>query len=924
MGKKVLFIGLILIISSLSTFPQVQFNQRESGKAFRPKLLEPGLSVSSSYPNIRITINSASSKNPRIACDNNYCYLVWQDNRDGNEEIYWCKVNHSGQIVASERNISQSPGSNSVVPDVSVDTSGYSYLVWQEGTQWGCIRFMRLDPLGSKTDSASFCESPLYLNPSIATNKAGESYIAYERRMPSIHYLTARKLSNSGTILCTQDFSNWDILDTYKYPNVSLNTDGTANVVWRDSWTDFTYRIFMAVINANCAKTGPYNICTSNNVYYPACSFLGPFFGTILYEMNGGIQNTLDLNCVRCQLANGYRPSVDNNGLSDGWFSAWHNLVAGKNKVFMTRFNLCPSDWGDVQVSDGAGNSEFPDIAVKKGGGDNWFAVWQDDRDGNFEIYFSGATIPSTGDVSGFVFDAPTSGGLGGVLVEFTQNDTILYSATTDITGLYEMFGVTAGFYTVRYSKPGYVTQAIERQVTAGWNIYPTVNLVGIDTDGDGLTDNWEVSGFDYDHDGNIDVDLPAMGADPLHKDIFVEIDWMEASEFETESHKPCINGLDSVIASFARAPVKNPDSSMGINLHIDYGQGGLFTGGNSVPHDSDLNPVWNKFDNLKQANFATARHRIFHYCIFAHKFDNTNSSGVSRNPNNNFFGGASDFLVTLLGVKCDSALWVIRQAGTFMHELGHNLGLAHGGGDHINLKPNYLSVMNYAFQFFGLRYKGWDGLLDYSRFTLPDLDENNLDENVGLNGGPALSGYGTRFNPQEGICQLRHCLDEKTVNDANGFIDWNQNKGDPESGVSSNINGGRCILLFCLNPKDTLKSFNDWDSLIFMGGSIGASGVPAESLPMETEWDTLEITNDEIQLLCEAKAGDANLDGNVNLSDIIYKVNYIFKGGPAPYHMCAGDDNVDRKVNLLDIIYAVNYVFKGGPSPIKSGVCCL
>ena len=42
-------------------------------------------------------------------------------------------------------------------------------------------------------------------------------------------------------------------------------------------------------------------------------------------------------------------------------------------------------------------------------------------------------------------------------------------------------------------------------------------------------------------------------------------------------------------------------------------------------------------------------------------------------------------------------------QAGTLMHELGHNLGLRHGGDDHTKYKPNYLSVMNYAFQLTGL-----------------------------------------------------------------------------------------------------------------------------------------------------------------------------------------------------------------------------
>src|SRR6185369_4859250 len=38
-------------------------------------------------------------------------------------------------------------------------------------------------------------------------------------------------------------------------------------------------------------------------------------------------------------------------------------------------------------------------------------------------------------------------------------------------------------------------------------------------------------------------------------------------------------------------------------------------------------------------------------------------------------------------------------EAGIVMHELGHNLGLRHGGFEDTNYKPNYLSVMNYAFQ---------------------------------------------------------------------------------------------------------------------------------------------------------------------------------------------------------------------------------
>ncbi|HVP37412.1 MAG TPA: metallophosphoesterase [Terriglobales bacterium] len=62
---------------------------------------------------------------------------------------------------------------------------------------------------------------------------------------------------------------------------------------------------------------------------------------------------------------------------------------------------------------------------------------------------------------------------------------------------------------------------------------------------------------------------------------------------------------------------------------------------------------------------------------------------------------------------------------------------------------------------------------------------------------------------------------------------------------------------------------------------------------------------------------GDSNSDGAVNLADIIYLVNYLFKGGPVPLPLLdAGDSNCDSKVNVADIVYLVAYLFKGGPAP--------
>ncbi len=61
---------------------------------------------------------------------------------------------------------------------------------------------------------------------------------------------------------------------------------------------------------------------------------------------------------------------------------------------------------------------------------------------------------------------------------------------------------------------------------------------------------------------------------------------------------------------------------------------------------------------------------------------------------------------------------------------------------------------------------------------------------------------------------------------------------------------------------------------------------------------------------------GDANADDKINLADIVFLVNYIFKDGVAPFPPKVGDVNCDTSVILNDIIYLVNYIFKDGPPP--------
>lgn len=403
------------------------------------------------------------------------------------------------------------------------------------------------------------------------------------------------------------------------------------------------------------------------------------------------------------------------------------------------------------------------------------------------------------------------------------------------------------------------------------------------DTDGDGLLDDWEINGLTVTvGDTEEFINLLVMGAEPDHKDIFVEIDWMVSSGLLGHNHQPDPEAIQMIVDAFNNAPVNNPDGTSGIHLHVDYGSdspmpwghastwGGL-SHAEQLPHQTNISTCtgsnfnWDGFDAIKQNHLTPGRAAVFHYNIWAHNLcaDMAGTSGISRNADGPAFGsGASDFIVSL-GNWSGHTGTVNEQAGTFMHELGHNLGLRHGGSDHNNWKPNYLSVMGYSFQTRGLIINNTEGHFDYSRYELPSLDENHLDETSGINLPSSLTDtLGTRF--------FRGLDDMRLDTDAHR-VDWNCDGDENDTDVSRNINQGRS---WNNNTTlDTLTSQNDWDNLVFTGGAISQPGADV-TLPVSSEVIDIDNVQDaEIPSLSEVIINDN--DEYTNEKGVTVSLNY-------------------------------------------------
>ncbi len=86
--------------------------------------------------------------------------------------------------------------------------------------------------------------------------------------------------------------------------------------------------------------------------------------------------------------------------------------------------------------------------------------------------------------------------------------------------------------------------------------------------------------------------------------------------------------------------------------------------------------------------------------------------------------------------------------------------------------------------------------------------------------------------------------------------------------------------------------------------------GNQGETVAFVTANGTITIEKiDEITF----KRGDANHDGNVDISDAVFSLNFQFLGGPAPLCRDAADVNDDGTINITDPIYALTFLFQGG-----------
>jgi len=198
---------------------------------------------------------------------------------------------------------------------------------------------------------------------------------------------------------------------------------------------------------------------------------------------------------------------------------------------------------------------------------------------------------------------------------------------------------------------------------------------------------------------------------------VFVEVDCMDSLAFDTTLARP------AVVQAF-----RDHD----VHLHVRVDELGLPMAG--WPDSAGVRLRKFRRDHLGSPDdilgVREAKGLVYRYCLFG---DTIAAGGKERSGMAPV--GGNHFAVTQGIERRRAANRIVpwqNQAGVFMHELGHTLNLNHGGGDAINHKPNYISVMNYSWTEPAEYSKGF-WRLRYSSDSLNTLTEEHLVDSVGI-----------------------------------------------------------------------------------------------------------------------------------------------------------------------------------------------
>lgn len=302
---------------------------------------------------VRLTNNSAYSStyynnSLSVAADGNSVHVVWTDLRDGNNEIYYKRSTNSGTSWDADLRLTDNSSASwntslsilgSVLHVIWIDDRDGNWEIYYKrssdgGTSWGADTRLSNNSFYSEFPSVSVSASAVHVV--WTDNREGNYEIYYMRSTDGgASWGPETRLTTNASFSLTP----------------SVNTIGSAvHVVWRDN------------------RDGNYEI------YYKRST-------------DGGLSWGTDTRLVNNIFDSG-DPSISAAG--SVIITVWMDSRDGNWRVYSKRSTDGGSTWGaDIPITENPADPAYPLIFISS---QSAHFVWQDYRDGNYEIYYKRST----------------------------------------------------------------------------------------------------------------------------------------------------------------------------------------------------------------------------------------------------------------------------------------------------------------------------------------------------------------------------------------------------------------------------------------------------------------------------------------------------------------------------------------------------
>ncbi|MBC7410886.1 MAG: T9SS type A sorting domain-containing protein [Bacteroidia bacterium] len=362
-----------------------------------------------------VICNDAAMQKSVVITDagNGSAIITWQDNRNGNSDIYAQKIDSSGNVLWANNGLAVvTKTTTQKNPKIITDNAGGAIIVWEDSVNlYYDIYAQRLNSAGVAqwpAGGVAICDAAnLQLNPKIEIDALGGAIITWQDKRNGGDYdIFAQRVNANGV---TQWTTNGIVvaleLKTQHNPRIEPDGANGAYIAWEDKRSSIDYDIYAQHINSSGGATW-----ASNGVL--VCGATGNQSGTDLKFLGANIilawkDNRSGSNQIFTQLlSNNGTAVMQGNGilLSNSIKSTNVNTVAdGTGGAIITWQDSVGSNWnieaqkinsvgtllwnaGGIVVANAANNQINP-AHVSDGAGGAIFA-WEDNRTGiDYDLY---------------------------------------------------------------------------------------------------------------------------------------------------------------------------------------------------------------------------------------------------------------------------------------------------------------------------------------------------------------------------------------------------------------------------------------------------------------------------------------------------------------------------------------------------------